>query len=310
LRSAKSRDTVAQDEGRPSTCAWCGAQLAGRVPESGFTIVRCASCGAYTTLPKPSDADLEAAYGTWYRPAEGRFGCVGDAVLRFSRASLARRVDRIAPSGPILDVGAGAGALIDGLTRRGRTALGIERTAHGESIRVMEIESVEGEWAAVVFWHSLEHLRRAPGALRHAAALLPSNGMLVVAAPNPGSLQAGVFGKRWFAWDLPRHLVHVPAATLLAGIERHGFQVVRVSHLRGGQVVFGWLHGLVSVLPGNPDLYDAIRLSAARSRPLTPARQIAILAAATALLPVATVCAAAEVLLQRGGTIYVEARRG
>ena len=45
-----------------------------------------------------------------------------------------------------------------------------------------------------------------------------------------------------------------------------------MSHWRGGQALFGWLHGLVGSLPGRPDLYDAIRRPEARSRPLSPRR--------------------------------------
>ena len=127
-----------------------------------------------------------------------------------------------------------------------------------------------GAWSAVIFWHSLEHVRRPVRQLRHAASLVVPGGMLVVAVPNAASLQARLFGDQWLALDLPRHLVHICPPALLAEIEELGFSVERVSYLRGGQVLFGWLHGLVRQLPGHPDLYDAIRRSEARSRPRTP----------------------------------------
>ena len=79
--------------------------------------------------------------------------------------------------------------------------------------------------------------------------------------------------------------------------------------LRGGQVVFGWLHGLVGSLPGGPDLYDAIRRPEARRRPLAPRARLATLAAAAALTPAALALTLIEVGLRRGGTVYVEARR-
>lgn len=61
------------------------------------------------------------------------------------------------------------------------------------------------------------------------------------------------------ALDLPRHLVHLPSAALIDRLRSLGLAVERISYWRGGQVVFGWLHGLVGMLPGHPDLYDAIR---------------------------------------------------
>ena len=131
----------------------------------------------------------------------------------------------------------------------------------------------------------------------------------MIAVPNSDSLQARVFGDRWLALDLPRHLVHLPAKTLLRRLDELGLKTTRTSHLRGGQVVFGWLHGLVGKLPGHPDLYDAIRRPDARRTALTPARRAAVLAAGTALAPVALAGALLEAALSRGGSIYVEAVR-
>ena len=100
--------------------------------------------------------------------------------------------------------------------------------------------------------------------------LLEPGGVAVVAIPNPDSLQARAFGDRWLHLDLPLHLVHIPAPALLARLRELGMRIERVSYLRGGQVVFGWLHGIVGLLPGHPDLYDAIRRPEARRRPLSP----------------------------------------
>jgi Methyltransferase domain len=288
------------------SCGWCGRPLS-EPAESG--VARCASCGAATTYPVPTDAELDRAYSDWYRPAEGRFSGPGDRLLSYTRGVLARRLDRIAPPGPILDVGSGDGALLRTLRARGREAVGLERSASGPGVRDADVREVEGEWAAVVFWHTLEHLREAGPALDHAAGLLAPRGVLGVAMPNLASLQARAFGDRWLALDLPRHLVHVPAPALLARLRERGLDVERVSHYRGGQVVFGWLDGLVGLLPGDLDLYGAIRREGARGTPIGGARRAGTLAAAAVLAPVATAAAATEVAARRGGSIYVEARR-
>jgi 2-polyprenyl-3-methyl-5-hydroxy-6-metoxy-1,4-benzoquinol methylase len=269
---------------------------------------RCAACGAATTDPWPATEDLQRAYAR-YRPESGRFSWLGDATLRRTRARLANRVDRLAPPGRVLDVGAGDGTLIDALRARGRDALGLERDSRREDIREAEINDLEGEWSAIVFWHSLEHLPDPGQAVDRAAGRLCAGGVLLVAVPNTASLQARVFGDRWFHLDLPRHLVHLPAAALTARLRSRGLAVTRVSHWRGGQVLFGWLHGLVGALPGRLDLYDAIRRPKARSRPMPGHRRALALAAAAALSPLAALASALEVALRRGGTVYVEARR-
>jgi SAM-dependent methyltransferase len=261
-------------------------------------------------LPVPTDADLELAYGTWYRPAEGRFAGLGDRALRSFRGRLARRLDRIAPPGPILDVGAGDGALLDSLASVGREAMGLERRSARPDVREAELSEVDGRFAAIVFWHSLEHLRHAGPALDRAAQLLAPGGIVVVAIPNLDSLQARAFGERWFALDLPRHLVHVPARALIERLRELGLKPARVSYLRGGQVVFGWLHGIVGSLPGHPDLYDAIRRPEARRGGMPVPERAATLVAGALALPISTACALLEASLRRGGTVYVEARRG
>jgi SAM-dependent methyltransferase len=292
-----------------AACAWCGAPLHPG-PQGGFETVPCTACGSRTTWPIPTDADLELAYGSWYRPDHGRFSGLGDRILRSFRGRLARRLDVIAPPGPILDVGAGDGALLDALASNGRKAVGLERRSARPDIREAELTEIEDEFAAIVFWHSLEHLRDAGAALNRAAELIAPGGVVVVAMPNLDSLQAEAFGDHWFALDLPRHLVHVPAPALLARLEELELEPIRVSHLRGGQVVFGWLQGIVGSLPGDLDLYDAIRRPEARRRPISGLRRAAALIAGCLALPVSMAAALVEAGMRRGGTVYVEARRG
>jgi SAM-dependent methyltransferase len=264
-----------------------------------------------TTSPWPSDEQLAEAYAPWYRPAAGRFSGIGDKVLQRTRSALASRLSRILPEGPILDVGAGDGTLIGAFRRLGRDAVGVDPYAakNHPHVRAVEFEEMTGSWSAVIFWHSLEHLRQPVRALRHAAGLITPGGTLIVAVPNATSLQARLFGDRWLALDLPRHLIHIDPPALLAELEKLGFRIERVSYLRGGQVLFGWLHGLVAQFPGHPDLYDAIRRAGARQASQGPAFRLYTLAAGIVALPAAVVGTAVEVATRSGGTVYVEARR-
>lgn len=153
---------------RPDLCLWCGHQI-DPTDRAGERRVRCCFCGADTTYPYPTSAELDAAYETWYRPSTGRFSGPGDLLLRRSRGQLAKRLCRIAPAGAVLDVGFGVGALLEALRARGRTAVGIERSPVGVD-GVAAAESSAGRWGAVVFWHSLEHLAvllAGVGARRH-----------------------------------------------------------------------------------------------------------------------------------------------
>jgi SAM-dependent methyltransferase len=281
-------------------CPWCGAEL--RSAAAPFHVARCPVCGVGVTRPLPTAADLDSAYGPAYRPADRRFLGATDAVLRRTRSTLARRIDAIAPPGPVLDVGAGDGTLVAALRRRGREAVGVERGG-------TQVDDLDRRWAAVVFWHSLEHLPEAGRTLAAAVDRLAPCGVAVIAVPNLSSLQARAFGDRWLALDLPRHTVHLPEAALVARLGDLGLAVERTSHWRGGQVAFGWLHGLVAALPRHPDLYDALRVPGARLRRRHDGERRAALALGAVLAPVAALAAAVEVGARRGGSVYIEARR-
>jgi 2-polyprenyl-3-methyl-5-hydroxy-6-metoxy-1,4-benzoquinol methylase len=314
-------------------CAWCGASLPDGGARGGRERTRraaCPRCGVLTTSPWPDPETLDEAYRGAYRPASGRFAGPGDRLLAFSRTRLARRMDRLAPPGGVLDVGAGEGLLVEALRRRGRHALGLERpegaldrpppggspdaTAAAPAqaphalVSTVPLSELDGPWAAIVFWHSLEHMPRPTAALRDACALLAPGGLLAIAVPNAASLQSQLFGERWLHSDLPRHLTHIAAPALVHELETLGLRVRRVSHWRGGQLVIGWLHGLVRALPGHPSLYDALRRPEARWQTMGPLRRSSTLLLATALCPLAALLALAEVALRRGGTVYVEAR--
>jgi hypothetical protein len=246
-------------------------------------------------------------------------------LLAFTRARLAARIDKIAPPGGVLDVGAGPGSLVRALRRRGRPALGLERAdvapaseaagapaepaLSGPLVIDAPLSEVGGTCAAAVFWHSLEHLPQPLVSLRAAAGLLAPRGVMAIAVPNAASLQARVFGDAWLHLDPPRHLIHLSPSTLRRGVEQAGMRVERVSYWRGGQVMIGWLHGLVRALPGHPSLYDALRQPEARWEDMGSSRRAAILLAAVALAPLAAIMSLLEIITRRAGTVYVEARR-
>lgn len=293
----------------PERCAWCEGDLSAGTDLGGRIL--CPRCGAATTDPWPDDDALEAAYGTWYRPDAGsRFHFGGDALLGRTRGLLASRIDAIAPPGPILDIGAGEGTLLDALHARGREAIGLERNPLREDFRDQSPDEVEGdgEWAAVVLWHTLEHLPEPRRAVREAARLLRPGGVIAIAVPNSDSIQAQVFGRSWLHLDMPRHLVHLSTGSLCRGLAEEGFRVERISYLRGGQIVIGWVAGLVGSLPGGLDLYQAVRRPDARIAPMGTLRRLATIGAGVVMLLPAAVCSAYEVARRRAGTVYVEAR--
>ena len=216
-------------------------------------------------------AELAGAYGAWYRPEGGRGSFHRRRRPAPHARRLARRLDRSHRPGRCSTWRAGEGVLLDALRPRGREAVGLER----DSRRARRARRAAGGARGRVGGRGLLALARAPsragrGDPGGGSAARPG-GVLFVAVPNTASLQARAFGDRWLHLDLPRHLVHLPERSLVTRLRRRGLQGRAVSHLRGGQIVIGWLDGLVGMLPGDLRLYQALRRPEARNAPMSRA---------------------------------------
>jgi SAM-dependent methyltransferase len=81
----------------------------------------------------------------------------------------------------------------------------------------------------VVLNHVFEHLDEPVEAVQRIRALLKPNGRAVLVYPNPDALGAKIFGRLWFAWEVPRHLVLV-TRDAMAGVSKRGG--LSVEHVR------------------------------------------------------------------------------
>jgi len=236
------------------TCAWCEQPLAsGPLRPSGR--VRCDACGATTVMAwRPQEAAVaEREPGAPAPLDEGlrRLCSLGEAARRHARRRLAVRVARVAPPGPVLDVGSGDGLLLDALRATGRLVTGISRPATRAGVQDAEITELGGRYAAIVFWQSLGRLARPATALEHAAALLKPGGMLAIAQPSPARQQARALGERLLARDPRAPRVLIPPQTVLDRLHALGLRIERVDHLLdadrllAGQAVGAWMQGLL-----------------------------------------------------------------
>lgn len=218
-----------------ATCAWCEQPLAGG-PLRTLGQLRCESCGATTALDW-ADRPLVRAPLLPAAPlrASHRLCTLGEAARRRVRRRLATRIARVAPPGPVLDVGSGDRVLLDALRATGRLTTGIAPAHDGAEprpgVRAADITELGGRYAAIVFWQSLGRLRAPALALDHAVALLKPGGLLAIAQPSTTRLQARALGERLVAPGLPRHRVLIPPQTLIERLRTLGLQVDRVDHL-------------------------------------------------------------------------------
>ncbi|HZU98459.1 MAG TPA: class I SAM-dependent methyltransferase [Planctomycetota bacterium] len=313
-----------------TSCPVCGGAASrafrarGVPPGSEFFVVRCGSCGFGWTTPVLGDEEIGAFYPRAYYGARNvRFNPLMESLVRVFRRRRASVIARLAAPGRVLDVGCGRGLILENLRARGFEVSGTELSdaaatharAAGIPVHVGPLETAphaEGSLGAVIFWHSLEHIRSPLEAVARARALLAPEGLLVVAVPNSDSLQARLTRSNWFHLDVPRHYVHFGTRSLLLALEKAGFQVRAVSHFALEQNPYGWLQSLYNALGFEWNLlYAALKNPSARDVPLRrrPLELAILFLLLPILFPVALALWAVEVALRRGGTIDVYATK-
>jgi 2-polyprenyl-3-methyl-5-hydroxy-6-metoxy-1,4-benzoquinol methylase len=130
-----------------------------------------------------------------------------------------------------LDVGCGAGYLLSALARSGWSASGVEmdpraaavaEKTSGCAVRVGQFLSLDlprHHFRLITMSHVFEHVSDPVAVLERIAQLLLPGGRAVLVFPNPQSLGAKIYGRHWFPWDAPRHLV-LPSVKALAVMGR------------------------------------------------------------------------------------------
>jgi SAM-dependent methyltransferase len=112
----------------------------------------------------------------------------------------------------VLDVGCGAGNLIQILQCAGLKCTGIDpflpedsNTPEGVELRRADLLDEQQTVQAILFNHSFEHVPNPKELLQKAASLIEPDGCVVIRIPLSDSFAFFHYGADWFQWDAPRH---------------------------------------------------------------------------------------------------------
>jgi SAM-dependent methyltransferase len=236
--------------GEPSrdACRLCGCDRGNRrimVQEmmygtgEWFPYLACRGCGCLQILDSPRD--LGRYYPTGYysfmgSPPGQATGAIHRALRRardesalWGRGSLGRwlvrrhphealqslsRIPGLRRDSRILDVGCGAGALLQSLHRLGFVRLlGLDPFLEAEvelsgepKILRRRLEDVTGAFDVIMFHHSFEHLADPGEVMKQVRERLAPGGQLLVRGPIVPSEVLERYGRCWIQWEPPRHL--------------------------------------------------------------------------------------------------------
>lgn len=206
-----------------------------------FDLVNCSECTFTRIRNLPENNDMgkyyaSAGYISHSDTKKGITNILYHYVRRFMLAKKARLVIKEShrKTGKILDIGAGTGYFANTMTKRGWKVDAIEKNA-GARERAQKTFGIEiqdegaidnllsGTYDVITLWHVMEHLEDLNGTWEKLYDLLTERGILIVAAPNCRSYDAGKYGKYWAAYDVPRHLWHFTPVTMRQFAMKHRF---------------------------------------------------------------------------------------
>lgn len=201
------------------SCPACGASSIARElgHKSGFDLLRCAACQTLYTKSLPSTETAED-YDGYYSEANL-------SVASFIHQRLDEIVADFAAykqgdkqqGGCLLDIGFGAGSLLQAAARAGWEATGIEvsRTAV-EHIRRQGFQAFCGELSAAGFPSNhfdvvtasevVEHVAEPKALIAEIARVLRPGGLLWATTPHGRGLSARALGLNWSVVSPPEHL--------------------------------------------------------------------------------------------------------
>lgn len=218
-------------------------------PPARFTLVRCDGCGLVRPNPRPTREAIGAYYPPEYSPfaaqaPAGKRGLKGAAQNLFRRIYEARYPGAPYPMAGepgrvVLDVGCGTGWFLQRFAEQGWETWGLEisptaaaRAAdHGvEHVLQCAIEDAElplARFDLVTFRDSIEHAFDPRLALEKAWQALKPGGIVELLTPDVNSLESRLFGRDWYALEVPRHLQLFTRETLARLLGETGFEMLR-----------------------------------------------------------------------------------
>jgi SAM-dependent methyltransferase len=144
----------------------------------------------------------------------------------------------IVPRGTWLDYGAGGGDFVRFINRKNISIIGIEPSqtarlsAANDGIELHEMSYLntigDSSLACITMWHVLEHISDFRDVLNTLNSKLIEGGLLIIAVPNPHSMDAKHYDEKWAAYDVPRHLWHFSEMDIQSLSDQLNLEVIRI----------------------------------------------------------------------------------
>jgi len=213
------------------------------VSKEEFVIWQCGNCGLRFTQDVPGEATIaryyqSSDYISHSNTSKGLINRLYQQVRNFTldlKSNLI--ISQTVKQGTVLDVGAGIGAFLNSMGKKGWQITGIEpdEGARAQAKQLFKIDLKDtntlqhlsqNSFDAITLWHVLEHVHQLHPYIEQLKSLLKPGGKLFIAVPNYESLDSSIYKSYWAAYDVPRHLYHFTPKAINSLMQQHRLKVI------------------------------------------------------------------------------------
>ena len=206
-----------------------------------FAICRCQHCGFQFTQAAPVEAEIGRYYETpdyisHSDTHKGLMNRVYHWVRHFMLSRKARLIKHHSglSRGYLLDIGTGTGYFPHFMQEKGWRVSAIEKSLQARQFAKehfsLDVDSpdildsyADNSFDVITLWHVMEHLEHLNETWETLNRILKDRGILVIAVPNPTSIDAEKYKEMWAAYDVPRHLWHFTPSAMQQFGAKHNF---------------------------------------------------------------------------------------
>lgn len=234
-----------------NTCIICGSNEITHfmdckdftVSQKSFSIQECTKCKFKFTSPRPSSNEIGAYYKSedYISHSDIKKGFIHRLYHLIRTYTLIKKLQLImrfsVKKGKLFDYGCGTGAFLSFCTKNGWDTFGYEPDDDARKIAIEngaevtnDLNSFTTSLNCDVFtmWHVLEHVHDLDSLFSFINKNLKTNGLFVVAVPNPTSFDAKHYKEFWAAYDVPRHLYHFSPENVKQLVEKNGLKLIKI----------------------------------------------------------------------------------
>jgi len=268
----QSYDRLAMARAQCCICETGDAPVVGRGrdfeynPDSEeFSARRCPTCGLVYLDPRPAITEFEKIYPANYHAfdfSEEKFGFVYKIRSKLEAQRFLECCKGLSDGAFIVDVGCGDGFHLNLLRQYGNKSWTLEGidldkraiemaekrgfVVHQGTVESIDLPSNRYDLAFMI--QTIEHVEKPVEVLRGIRRILKPGGRLVIVTDNTGSVDFGLFKKRyWGGYHFPRHWNLFNRNSMRKLAEKTNFDVVRlrtiVSPVNWVYTVHNWLVG-------------------------------------------------------------------